>query len=237
MTNDMRILAIDTSTVSCSVAVIEKREILSEITSGNGQTHSKHLMSMIHNCLELAGMELSGIDGFAFTTGPGSFTGLRIGISTALGLAAATDKPIAGVSGLDALAMQSAVPDMIICPMIDARRDEVYFACYRWIKDELVKDKAEHVLPPEIAINDMKSLVRFSGNGAMRYQSLIISNLGELARFAPECQNIIRASTIGWMGMKRFERNDVDDIFRFEPMYIRKPDAKIMPPLFDGKIE
>ncbi len=232
----MRILAIDTSTVSCSAAVTENREILAEITSGRGQTHSKHLMSIIHDCLGLAGLELSGIDGFVFAKGPGSFTGLRIGISTALGLAAATNKPVAGVSGLDALAMQSAVPGMIICPMIDARRDEVYFACYRWINDELITERAEQVMTPEIAISGMKTLVRFSGNGAKRYHSLITSSLGDLARFAPECQNTIRASTIGWLGLKCFEENDADDILGYKPMYIRKPDAKILPPLFDGKI-
>ncbi len=227
----MRILAVDTSTRSCSVAIVDRRDLLAEVTSGNGRTHSRHLMAMIDSALELAGLNLSMTDGLAFTHGPGSFTGLRIGISTILGLAAATRKPIVGISGLDALAMQAAVPNMTICPLIDGGRNEVYCARYRWVNGELVKEAAEQVLSPELAItglNDTPAL--FAGNGALLYQTLIRERLGDSARFAQNCQNTLRASTVAWISMKRFEIGDVDDIFRFEPMYIRRPDAKIPAP-------
>lgn len=226
----MRILAVDTSTRSCSVAIVDGSELLAEIISGNGQTHSRHLMAMIHSALEMAGMNLSMTDGLAFTRGPGSFTGLRIGISTILGLSTATRKPIVGVSGLDALAMQAAAPDMTICPLIDGRRNEVYCARYRWVNGELVKEAAEQVLSPELAISGLNTPALFAGNGAQLYQSLIRDRLGDFARFAPNCQNTLRASTIAWISMKRFETGDVDDIYRFEPMYIRRLDAKIPAP-------
>lgn len=226
----MRILALDTSTRSCSVAVVDQGDLLAEVTSGNGRTHSRHLMAMIDSALDLSGLNLSMIDGLAFTCGPGSFTGLRIGISTILGLASATRKPIAGVSGLDALAMQAAAPGITICPLIDGRRGEVYCARYRWVNGDLIKDVAENVLPPELAINDLSAPALFAGNGALLYQALIRSRLGDGARFAPVCQNTLRASTIAWLSMKRFETGDVDDIFRYEPMYIRRPDAKIPAP-------
>jgi len=227
----MRILAVDTSTRSCSVAVVDRSDLLAEVTSGNGQTHSRHLMAMIDSALGLAGLNLSMTDGLAFTRGPGSFTGLRIGISTILGLSTATRKPIAGISGLDALAMQAAVPDMTICPLIDGRRNEVYCARYRWVNGELVKEAAEQVLSPELAISGLNNTpVLFAGNGAQLYQALIRDRLGDCARFALNCQNTLRASTVAWISMKRFEMGEVDDIYRFEPMYIRRPDAKIPAP-------
>ncbi|MFH0998106.1 MAG: tRNA (adenosine(37)-N6)-threonylcarbamoyltransferase complex dimerization subunit type 1 TsaB [Pseudomonadota bacterium] len=227
----MRILAVDTSTRSCSVAVVDREDLLAEVTSGNGQTHSRHLMAMIDSALGLAGLNLSMTDGLAFTCGPGSFTGLRIGISTILGLSAATRKPIVGISGLDSLAMQAAAPNITICPLIDGRRNEVYCARYRWINGELVKEAAEQVLPPELAIIGLNNTpVLFAGNGAQLYQALIRERLGDCARFALNCQNTLRASTVAWISMKRFEMGDVDDIFRFEPMYIRRPDAKIPAP-------
>jgi len=227
----MRILAVDTSTRSCSVAVVDRSDLLAEVTSGNGQTHSRHLMAMIDSALGLAGLNLSMTDGLAFTCGPGSFTGLRIGISTILGLSTATRKPIVGISGLDALAMQAAAPDMTICPLIDGRRNEVYCARYRWVNGELVKEAAEQVLSPELAISGLNNTpVLFAGNGAQLYQTLIRDRLGDCARFALNCQNTLRASTVAWISMKRFEMGDVDDIFRFEPMYIRRPDAKIPAP-------
>jgi tRNA threonylcarbamoyladenosine biosynthesis protein TsaB len=226
----MRILAVDSSTRSCSVAIVDGSNLLVEVTSGNGQTHSRHLMSMIDSALGLAGLNLSMTDGLAFTCGPGSFTGLRIGISTILGLATATRKPIAGISGLDALAMQAAAPGMTICPLIDGRRGEVYCARYRWANGEMIKDAAEQVMTPELAISGLNTPSLFVGNGAMLYQALIQNHLGDAAVFAQNCQNTLRASTVAWISMKRFAIGDVDDIYHFSPMYIRRPDAKIPAP-------
>jgi len=226
----MKLLALDTSTRGCSVAVWAAGRVAAELRTVNARTHSAHLMTMIRDTLLRAQTGLEALDGFAVTVGPGSFTGLRIGISTILGLSAATGKPIAGISGLDALAMQAAAPDILICPMIDGRRNEVYAARYRWINEDLVKEMAEQVLPPEIAITGVDTPALFAGNGAQLYQALIRDRLGDGARFALECQNTLRASTVAWISMKRFENGDVDDIYNFEPMYIRRPDAKIPAP-------
>lgn len=227
----MRILAVDTSTRSCSVAIVSGSDLLAEITSGNGQTHSRHLMAMIDSALHLAGLDLSAVDGLAFTRGPGSFTGLRIGISTILGLAAATGKPVAGISGLDALALQAAAPDIAVCPLIDGRRNEVYFACYRWIGGEMVRESAEQVLPPEKAVAALTGPVLFIGNGALLFGSMIRERMGDAARFSPDCQHTLRASTVAWISRRRFEAGDVDDIYNIQPMYIRRPDAKIPAPV------
>jgi tRNA threonylcarbamoyl adenosine modification protein YeaZ len=101
----MKILAIDTATKSCSVAVTDDGSLSAELTTLKNQTHSKHLMELIHSVLEIAGFGVGDLDGLAVTIGPGSFTGLRIGISTIKGLAHALDKPVVGISSLKALAL------------------------------------------------------------------------------------------------------------------------------------
>ena len=128
----MIILAVDTATTSCSVAIIDKKCVLAEITLLREETHSKHLMDMIHTAIGFSGLKLSDLDGFAVVRGPGSFTGLRIGITTVKGLAAGLKKPLVGISSLEALAMQASHSPYLICPLLDARRGEVYFSRYRF---------------------------------------------------------------------------------------------------------
>ena len=121
----MRVLAVDTATYSCSVAITDGDRLLSETTLVSGETHSRHLASLIEALTQTAGLSLEQMEGFAVSRGPGSFTGLRIGISTVKGLAVAGNRPMVGVSTLAALAWQVGPTDHLICPMIDARRDEV----------------------------------------------------------------------------------------------------------------
>ncbi len=115
----MKILAVDTATKGCSVAVTENSILLTELTLVSSRTHSKHLMGMIETAFSMSGLTVNDIDGFAVTKGPGSFTGLRIGISAIKGLASAAGKPVAGVSTLDSLAFQfpSDYPHLI-CPLL-----------------------------------------------------------------------------------------------------------------------
>jgi len=131
----MKILAVDTATMSCSVAVVEAGCLKAELIQATGETHARHLMTMIDNVLQLSNETMAGIEGFGVTIGPGTFTGLRIGLSTVQGLALAESKPIAGVSSLDALAAQvMATPGesrSLVCALLDARRKEVYHRLYR----------------------------------------------------------------------------------------------------------
>ncbi|MFV9647000.1 MAG: tRNA (adenosine(37)-N6)-threonylcarbamoyltransferase complex dimerization subunit type 1 TsaB, partial [Desulfobacterales bacterium] len=161
----MKILAVDTAVKSCSVAIVDKESVLVEFTLGIEQTHSKHLMEMINTAIKLSGIIVSELDGFAVTRGPGSFTGLRIGISSIKGLAAATRKPLVGVSSLDALAMQCVFSQYLICPFLDARRGEVYFSRYRFNGDVLKKEIDEQVLPPGEAVCDINEACIFVGDG------------------------------------------------------------------------
>jgi len=223
----MKILAVDTATKSCSVAIVDKESLLAELNISGKETHSKHLMEMINTAIGLSGITLSDLDGFAVTRGPGSFTGLRIGISIIKGLALAGSKPVIGVSSLDALARQNLFSPYLICPFLDARRGEVYFSRYRVDRGILKKEIDEDVLPPAMAVCDINEPSIFVGDGALIYKKIITDIMGDKAYFASPCQNIIRASTIACISMDRFEKNDTDDIGMFVPRYIRKSYAEL----------
>ena len=223
----MRILAVDTATTSCSVAIVDKTSLLSEFTLEREQTHSKHLMDMIKAVLRMAGLNFSDLDGFAVTRGPGSFTGLRIGLSTIKGLAVASEKPVVGVSSLEALALQVSYSRDLICPILDASRGEVYFSRYRFLNGQLKKQTKERVAPPDKAVDDLNESCLFVGNGAFVYKEMILEKMGKFASFAPLIQNTIRASTMAYLSMAKFEKNDTDDIEKILPCYIRKSDAEL----------
>ena len=223
----MRILAVDTATTSCSVAIVDQTSLLLEFTIDREETHSKHLMDMIKEALRMSGLNFYDLDGFAVTRGPGSFTGLRIGISTIKGLAAASEKPVVGVSSLETLALQVSYSRDLICPILDARKGEVYFSRYKFIGGHLKKQTKERVATPDKAVDDLNESCLFVGNGALLYKEMILESMGEFASFAPTTQNTIRASTIAYLSMAKFENNDTDDIKKILPHYIRKSDAEL----------
>lgn len=223
----MKILAVDTATKSCSVAIMDGETSLAEISLISVKTHSKHLMGMVKQVFELSGCHLSDIDGFAVTRGPGSFTGLRIGISAIKGLAMASGKSMVGVSVLDAFASQLSFTSSLICPALDARKGEVYFALYRSCEGRLKKETEEQVLTPQKAISKINEPCVFFGEGAKTYQKVIEEEKGELACFLSPSQNILRASTVALISMDRFKNDMADDIGEFVPHYIRKSDAEL----------
>ncbi len=223
----MKILAVDTATTSCSVAIIDKKNVLAEITLLREETHSKHLMEMIHTAIGFSGLEFPDLDGFAVVRGPGSFTGLRIGITTVKGLAAGLKKPLVGISSLEALAMQASNSPYLICPLLDARRGEVYFSRYRLTDGRLKKELEEQVCAPENTIRDINEACIFVGNGTLLYQKMLSDMIGDSAFFAPMPQNAIKASTVAFLSLNKFQNKDTDDIDRFIPHYIRKSDAEL----------
>jgi tRNA threonylcarbamoyladenosine biosynthesis protein TsaB len=223
----MKVLAVDTATKSCSVAIVDKDTLLAEVSIISEQTHSKHLMNMISRAMGMSGLNINDLDGFAVIRGPGSFTGLRIGISSVKGLAIASGKPVVGISSLDALAMQSNFSPYLIFPLLDARKGEVYFSRYRFKNFLLKKEMEEQVLPPDKAVCNIKEPCIFIGNGAFLYREVILDRIGDFARFAFSFQNTIRASTVAYLGMDRLKNNDTDDVFTLVPKYIRKSDAEL----------
>lgn len=223
----MKILAVDTATKSCSVAVIDEDTLLAELTSVNDQTHSRQLLSIIDIVLGKAGLKIDQLDGFAVSIGPGSFTGLRIGIASVKGLAFGLNKPVVGISSLQTLAFQRRQNPYLICPVLDARKHEVYYCRYRFNSGKLEQESQERVASPAEAVRGIREPCVFVGNGAKLYQGLISAALGELAHFAAESQHTIQASAVAWLSLPRFKRQETDEVHLLVPHYIRKSDAEL----------
>ena len=223
----MKILAVDTATISCSVAATDDGKLVAELTTSKNETHSKHLMELIHSVLENSGFGVGDLDGLAVTIGPGSFTGLRIGISTIKGLALALVKPVVGVSTLKALAYQCGQTPHLICPLLDARKGEVYAATYGFNEGQLIQKTGARAMIPEAVVEDIKSTCVFIGTGARLYRQRIVTAAESLAHFVPEGQNTIKASSVAFLSLPRFEANDTDRIDGLVPRYIRKSDAEL----------
>ena len=223
----MKILAVDTATPSCSVAVMENGRLAAELTLDRPQTHSKHLMAMIRKVLDLCGLRPEGIEGLAVTHGPGSFTGLRIGMATVKGLAAALDRPVVTVSTLHALASQASFFPHIICPLIDARRNELYCSRYHRVNNELQAVSDELVLPVEKALGGLHEPALFIGNGAVAYRRQIVEILGDKAVLAAQNANLIRAGSVAAIARNKLDRREHEDLGSLAPRYLRKSDAEI----------
>ena len=223
----MKILALDTATQSCSVAVTDEGTVSAELTVVSRQTHSKHLMEFIHSVLGIAGLAIADLDGLAVTIGPGSFTGLRIGISTIKGLAQALGKPVVGISSLAALAWQCAKTPYLICPLLDARKGEVYGATYCFNQDQLVEKTGARSMIPEAISENIEMPCVFIGSGAQLYRKEIAAALGSLAHFVPESQNTIRASSVAFLSMAKFAADEENEIASLVPHYVRKSDAEL----------
>jgi tRNA threonylcarbamoyladenosine biosynthesis protein TsaB len=225
----MKILALDTATDSCSVALTDGERLLAETSLVSDRTHSRHLAGMIRTTCRLAQVAPGDIDAFAVTRGPGSFTGLRIGLSTVKGLAEAADRPVCGVSTLRVLAEQAAAATELVCPLIDARREEVYCSTYRVRNGGLAEKDPEQALRPEHVVPLIGSVCTFVGNGAVLYGTLIRSGLRERFVLARAAAHVIRASTVARLASRRFESGTADDIAALVPTYLRKSDARMGP--------
>jgi tRNA threonylcarbamoyladenosine biosynthesis protein TsaB len=163
----VRILSLSTAEQGCSLAVFENSALVFEEYWVDKQTHSKRLLTMVENLLAFrVGWDLSEIDGFIAARGPGSFTGLRIGISVINGLAYAISKPTAGVSSLDGIGYRFSAASIPVCVMMDARRNEVYCAVYRFENGILVDKSDERVCPPDQAVQLAGEKALFAGSGS-----------------------------------------------------------------------
>jgi tRNA threonylcarbamoyladenosine biosynthesis protein TsaB len=224
----MLILAIDTSSKSASIALLRDDDILSEVFLNLDVNHSVVLLPALHHLLRLSRIEQNEIDLFACTIGPGSFTGLRVGASTIKGLALATGKPIAGVSSLEALAFNIAGREIPVCPMLDARKGQVYTALYRTGRNYTLETmEAERVTDVRGFLQCIDEEVIFVGDGSVKYAGLIMEMLPGKCYFASGCHQHVRAAVVGVMGKKKYLEGDVLDSVTFAPVYIRASDAEM----------
>ncbi len=226
----IRTLAIDTSTKTASVALLADDVILYEATINVGVNHSIVLLPAIDEMMRLTGQSLENIDLFACTTGPGSFTGLRIGAGTIKGFAMAAGKPIAGVSTLDALSLNAASGACPVCPLLDARKGQVYTALYKPCADgHPVKIVAEQVTSIEHVLGELREFdkVIFLGDGAQVYREVIVGSLGNRAVFLSSAHQSIRASAVGLLGMMDIKEGRTLNPVSFTPHYLRLSEAEM----------
>jgi tRNA threonylcarbamoyladenosine biosynthesis protein TsaB len=224
----MKVFGIDTAVGTGSVAIVEDDVLIAEVLLTSRQTHARRIMKAVDTVLAMTGSPLSDLDGFAVSVGPGSFTGLRIGISTVKGLAFSVGKPITAVTTLDALAFQFPYVRTLICPMLNARKKAVYVALYRAGQDGAVARVSDYkVISPLDWLSCITEPCLFVGDGMAEYGSLIKQKMGILAHFAPPFLNTIRASVIASIGMERLKNEETDDAETLVPFYIRPSDAEI----------
>jgi len=223
----MKLLAIETSTMIGSVALTDDNELLAEYQIGIKATYSDTLFPMIDHILKNANVSIQEVDAFALAKGPGSFTSLRIGISVIKGLALANNKPVIAIPSLDALAHNICFSNMLICPLIDARRDEVYTAFYKREEGHTLKKLTpDRAIVPEILLDEIREKVVFLGDGTDLYKDLIIRKLKEKALFSPLHLKYPRASAIAQLAFKKLNVNEVSDIEVMTPLYVRPPEAE-----------
>lgn len=222
----MFILAIDTSTKFGSVALVNDRSLIAEVQLGVELTHSETLVTTIDWILSSADHNRESIDLVACAIGPGSFTGLRIGLATAKGLALGLCKPLIGISSLLALASGFSYYPGVVVPAIDAKRDEVYAAAYKLGKVVLCED----VLPPESLCKKLEGFsenLLFISDGFSRYESVFRKKLGERVLGSAGDSRFPHASNLAFLAGDRFLKGEIDDAAKLVPNYLRHPDAAL----------
>jgi len=224
----MKVLGIDTSTSCGSVGLIDDELIISEYLLNLPVTHSERLLKTIELILKEARFAIGDLDGWAISLGPGSFTGLRIGVSTVKGLALATRKPVAGVSTLDVLAYQISSTPYLICPILDARKGEVYTAFYRFDEgNDLKRQSAYQAIKPEDLIRKIGERTIFIGDGLRTYGDYLRNSLPSLAIFPPTPLNFIHGSGVAKLGLELLRKGEQLDLANFTPLYVRPSEAEI----------
>ena len=222
----MKLLTIDTSTSTCSVALTIGGRLVAESLLDSERTLSERLLVSIDSVVRDAGLLLTDLDGFGVSLGPGSFTGVRIGVSTVKGLALATGKPVAGFSSLAMLAFNLPSSPVPVCALFDARKKEVYAALYR-CGSLPVPLQADCVMTPERFLGLISGPALFVGNGALRYRGLIEETLGDRAVFAPAHCHQPRAAAGAVLALEAFRSGVLTPLPFLNPAYIRPSEAEL----------
>ncbi|ABC77472.1 tRNA (adenosine(37)-N6)-threonylcarbamoyltransferase complex dimerization subunit type 1 TsaB [Syntrophus aciditrophicus] len=224
----MMTLALDTSSKTVGIALLDGEEILAETFFNLNVNSSLLLLPAIEDMFRITNVSAEHIDLWACTVGPGSFTGLRIGVGTVKGLALATGRPVVGVSTLEALAFNGVDAGMMICPMMDAQKNQIYTALYfpgsgyslKRIGDERSTDLQTFL----VSIDEN---VLFIGDGALKHRDRISEFLPSQSCFAAPHLHAVRASSVGLLGLKYHERGETLDLLTFTPRYLRLSEAEL----------
>lgn len=225
------ILALDTATPATSVAITAgtRREgkVIASLNLSSGVTHSRRLLASVDYLLTEVGVSWDDLDGIGVSSGPGSFTGLRIGMATAKGLAYAAGKPLLGASTLDTLAAR-CVTARTVCAVLDARKKEVYAAFYQKEAGGLMQRAGEIAAysPQELA-GQLSEPTLLVGDGAVSYAGVFIKAQGNNISFAPAELHEPSAASLGMISCEKLMQNDVLDLGLAVPLYVRSSDAEL----------
>lgn len=223
----MRILAIDSSSFSASAAIVENEKIIAEFFINTGFTHSQTLMPMIKNVLDISGTKLADIDLVAVTKGPGSFTGVRIGVASAKGIAMPQDVPCVGISALEAIAYNFvSAEDRMICACMDARCGQVYNALFKISGGKVVRltdDRTIMINDLEPEIQKLEGSVCLAGDGAALCAGQWRNSRAELA---PEGLRYPRGSPVAFAAEKYFDEGKAVPAGELQPLYLQLPQAQ-----------
>lgn len=237
----MRVLAIDSSGLTATVAVVEDTQTVAEYTINYKKTHSQTLLPMIDEVVKMTELDLNTIDAIAVAGGPGSFTGLRIGSATAKGLGFALNKPLIHVPTVDGLAYNVYGCEDIICPIMDARRNQVYTGIYTFSKKAGTKEGSNLVEPvfqvikmqmavsiEELAerLNRYRRPVVFLGDGVPVYENILAEKLTVPYSFAPAYMNRQRAAVVGTLGIQYYKAGKFETAEEHRPDYLRVSQAE-----------
>ena len=225
----MKLLGIDSSGMTASAAIVSGDILVAEFTVNNKQTHSQTLLPMIDQVVKMSGIGLEELDGIAVAAGPGSFTGLRIGSSTAKGMALALNKPIIPVPTLEGMAYRMAGFGGVICPLMDARRNQVYTGIYRMSGSRmecLLEQCAVDILDIAAKVNELNENVVFLGDGVPVHRAVLEEKIKVSYQFAPLHLNRQSAASVAALGMIYMEEGKIEDAKDHKPIYLRQSQAE-----------
>lgn len=225
----MKILALDSSGLVASVAIVEEQNLIGEYTVHHKKTHSQTLLPMLDEIVKMVELDLQTVDAIAIAAGPGSFTGLRIGSATAKGLAMAYGKPIVEVSTVEALAYNVCFSDYLICPIMDARRNQVYTGIYQWSGGEMQILEQQMAVGMEDLLEKLMQYaepILFLGDGVPVFQNTIQKVLGARASFAPPHMMRQRAGAVGARALEYMKMGKCVTAAEHMPEYLRLSQAE-----------
>ncbi len=224
----MLVLGIDTATHIASIGLAADGNVLAEESSSAGANHTETLLPLIAGVLDRMECSLSQVQGFGVSIGPGSFTGLRIALGAVKGFAYALGQRVAAVPTLEALARTVSDWEGYVCPVLDARKGEIYTALFQRSSDgQLDRVQPDQVTRPEEFFPSIHSPCLFLGDGVERYSALLQQHCGPNSRLLSFAEHHPRGGMIARMAWERFNRGESDDIGELTPSYVRQPDAEM----------
>lgn len=224
----MKILALDSSGLVASVALVSEEQLIGEYTINYKKTHSQTLLPMLDVMLSQLDMKVSEIDAIAISGGPGSFTGLRIGAATAKGLGLALNKPLIHIPTAEGMAYQMYGVKGIICPIMDARRSQVYTGLYEHNEGFQVLEEQMAVSIEELIerLNALQKPVTFLGDGVPVHEQLIREKLTVPHEFAPSYCSRQRAAAVGALAVEYYKLGKIETAAEHKPDYLRVSQAE-----------